>query len=292
MSMQVLEACELIPDIQAMPSGDATRITDCGDNLSGGQRARVSLARTLYAHSDVYLLDNCLAALDGSVANCVLRSMLHSPLMSHATIIMVSSHQPSIDASDFVIAMEHGRAASVVGQSGRGPAPVNNCKDNPRGRSAASPIKRPLALAQLSSKRSRSDEAGGRGVWMEDAWERCLSARDRLENQYEGCNAALGVPPVSVVGHAGEANSSCNDSPPGAAKKSGDDYGTQRHTLTLAVEVPAGAAASDAAVPYRGVSPPQARPTHVVCPPRALPTADCCVVAQPARIPPVDSGQA
>jgi len=185
MSMQVLEACELIPDIQAMPSGDATRITDCGDNLSGGQRARVSLARTLYAHSDVYLLDNCLAALDGSVANCVLRSMLHSPLMSHATIIMVSSHQPSIDASDFVIALEHGRAASAVGQ------------------------------------------AGGRGVWMEDAWERCLSARDRLENQYEGCNTALGVPPVSVGGHAGEANSSCTDSPPGAAKKSGDDYGTQ-----------------------------------------------------------------
>ena len=51
-----------------MPHGDVTLIGDRGVSLSGGQRARVSLARALYMEADVYLLDDPLSAVDAHVA--------------------------------------------------------------------------------------------------------------------------------------------------------------------------------------------------------------------------------
>ena len=51
-----------------MPHGDVTLIGDRGVSLSGGQRARVSLARALYMDADVYLLDDPLSAVDAHVA--------------------------------------------------------------------------------------------------------------------------------------------------------------------------------------------------------------------------------
>lgn len=50
-----------------MPNGDSTLIGDRGVSLSGGQRARVSLARALYMDADVYLLDDPLSAVDAAV---------------------------------------------------------------------------------------------------------------------------------------------------------------------------------------------------------------------------------
>lgn len=51
-----------------MPNGDSTMIGDRGVSLSGGQRARVSLARALYMEADVYLLDDPLSAVDAVVS--------------------------------------------------------------------------------------------------------------------------------------------------------------------------------------------------------------------------------
>lgn len=67
---QVLEACSLLPDLAIMEDGDQTEIGEKGLNLSGGQKARVSLARAMYSRAGVLLLDDGELALnraDGSL---------------------------------------------------------------------------------------------------------------------------------------------------------------------------------------------------------------------------------
>ncbi|KAH8832587.1 P-loop containing nucleoside triphosphate hydrolase protein [Flagelloscypha sp. PMI_526] len=64
----VLEACALLPDLAIMTDGDQTVVGEKGITLSGGQRARISLARAVYARADLVLLDDCLAAVDSHVA--------------------------------------------------------------------------------------------------------------------------------------------------------------------------------------------------------------------------------
>ena len=50
-----------------MVSGDLTLIGERGVTLSGGQKARVNLARAVYHEADIYLLDDPLSAVDASV---------------------------------------------------------------------------------------------------------------------------------------------------------------------------------------------------------------------------------
>ncbi|CAG8462760.1 17093_t:CDS:10 [Acaulospora colombiana] len=71
----VIEACGLKPDIAILPGGDLTEIGERGINLSGGQKARISLARAVYARADVYLLDDPLSAVDAH-ENTFLRKLV------------------------------------------------------------------------------------------------------------------------------------------------------------------------------------------------------------------------
>ncbi|WWC68420.1 uncharacterized protein I206_102347 [Kwoniella pini CBS 10737] len=64
---EVLEACALKQDLAILPSGDKTEVGEKGVSLSGGQKARISLARAVYARADLYLLDDPLAAVDSHV---------------------------------------------------------------------------------------------------------------------------------------------------------------------------------------------------------------------------------
>ncbi|KNE65845.1 hypothetical protein AMAG_09813 [Allomyces macrogynus ATCC 38327] len=59
---RILAACALVRDLQVLDAGDQTQIGERGIALSGGQKARVSLARACFMDSDVVVLDDVLAA--------------------------------------------------------------------------------------------------------------------------------------------------------------------------------------------------------------------------------------
>lgn len=67
--LKVVEVCGLERDLQLFPNGDRTFVGEKGYTLSGGQKARVTLARAVYADADIYLLDDPLSAVDPKVAN-------------------------------------------------------------------------------------------------------------------------------------------------------------------------------------------------------------------------------
>jgi ABC-type sulfate/molybdate transport systems ATPase subunit len=115
--LQTLSACQLLHDLRSMPCGDATSVTDSGDSLSGGQQARISLARTLYGPADIYLLDDVLAALNADVASALLRSVLLGPLCEGAIVILAGNHAGAITAADVVVALCDGEVAAYTVQS-------------------------------------------------------------------------------------------------------------------------------------------------------------------------------
>ncbi|KAL3686877.1 hypothetical protein R1sor_013186 [Riccia sorocarpa] len=106
---RVLDACALDVDIQQMQGGDLAEIGERGLNLSGGQRARLSLARALYQDCDTYLLDDPISAVDAHVAAWILEHAIAGPLMSGKTRILCTHHTQAVPMADIVIVMEEGR---------------------------------------------------------------------------------------------------------------------------------------------------------------------------------------
>lgn len=72
----IVEACCLRQDLTIMPAGDKTEIGEKGINLSGGQKQRISLARSLYARSDIYMLDDPLSAVDSHVGKHIFDNVI------------------------------------------------------------------------------------------------------------------------------------------------------------------------------------------------------------------------
>ncbi|KAJ7459489.1 multidrug resistance-associated ABC transporter [Mycena galericulata] len=105
---QVIRACNLEHDLEVLPHGEDTEIGERGINLSGGQKARVSLARAAYSKSDVVLLDDPLSAVDSYVGKAILdECILHGPLADR-TRILVTHSLHVLDKTDYIYVMDNG----------------------------------------------------------------------------------------------------------------------------------------------------------------------------------------
>ncbi|KAL9104794.1 MAG: hypothetical protein Q9163_000292 [Psora crenata] len=107
----VLEACALTVDMASFKNKDLSLIGENGVGLSGGQRARVALARAVYSRASILLLDDPLSALDHQTAEFIVKRCFRGPLMDGRTVILVT-HRVELcnDIAQQVIQVIDGRA--------------------------------------------------------------------------------------------------------------------------------------------------------------------------------------
>ncbi|XP_019519396.1 PREDICTED: multidrug resistance-associated protein 4 [Hipposideros armiger] len=100
---QVIKACALKKDLQLLEDGDLTVIGDRGSTLSGGQKARVNLARAVYQDADIYLLDDPLSAVDAEVGKHLFQLCICQTLYEKITILVTHQLQYLKAASQILI---------------------------------------------------------------------------------------------------------------------------------------------------------------------------------------------
>nr|XP_038033035.1 multidrug resistance-associated protein 7 isoform X2 [Anas platyrhynchos] len=105
---EVLEACALSEDLNILPAGDQTEVGENGVTLSGGQKARIALARAVYQEKELYLLDDPLAAVDADVANHLMRKCILG-VLQHKTRILCTHRTEFLEKADALVLMENGR---------------------------------------------------------------------------------------------------------------------------------------------------------------------------------------
>ncbi|PPQ81812.1 hypothetical protein CVT25_013648 [Psilocybe cyanescens] len=105
---KVIRACSLDHDLEVLPNGEDTEIGEKGINLSGGQKARVSLARAAYSDSDIVLLDDPLSAVDAYVGKSILENCLLSGPLADRTRVLVTHALHVLDKTDYIYVMDNG----------------------------------------------------------------------------------------------------------------------------------------------------------------------------------------
>lgn len=107
---QTINACALLEDFSSLPDGDKTEVGERGISLSGGQKARLTLARAVYARADVYLLDDVLSAVDGHVGRHIINNVLGPKgLLSGKTRILATNSIPVLAESDAIHMIKDGK---------------------------------------------------------------------------------------------------------------------------------------------------------------------------------------
>ncbi|XP_077200008.1 ATP-binding cassette sub-family C member 4 [Paroedura picta] len=103
---KVLRACALKKDLEVLPDGDLTVIGDRGATLSGGQKARVNLARAVYQDADIYLLDDPLSAVDAEVSKHLFEKCICQALCKKVCVLVTHQLQYLQAASQILILKE------------------------------------------------------------------------------------------------------------------------------------------------------------------------------------------
>ena len=107
---KVVHICELTKDLTNFTNGDLTEIGQRGVTLSGGQKARVGLARAVYSDADIYLLDDPLSAVDTKVGRRLFENCIFGHLSGRIRLLVTHQLQYLKDV-DRVIVMDNGSIA-------------------------------------------------------------------------------------------------------------------------------------------------------------------------------------
>lgn len=109
---RTIMACALLDDFAQLPDGDETVVGERGISLSGGQKARVSLARAVYARADIYLLDDVLSAVDSHVGRHIIDNVLGPRgLLSSKTRILATNAIAVLRQASYITLLKDGGIA-------------------------------------------------------------------------------------------------------------------------------------------------------------------------------------
>ncbi|KAL4488821.1 hypothetical protein ABPG72_016474 [Tetrahymena utriculariae] len=106
----VIDRCQLRSEIEngeVLPGGDMTEIGERGINLSGGQKQRVAIARAMYSDADIYIIDDCLSALDSHVGKNVFDLVLKGAL-KNKTVVFVTHALHYMPEVERIVVMKDG----------------------------------------------------------------------------------------------------------------------------------------------------------------------------------------
>ncbi|EGR28734.1 hypothetical protein IMG5_169310 [Ichthyophthirius multifiliis] len=104
----IFQTC-LIKDFANFQQGDKTLIGEKGANLSGGQKARITLARALYNDTEILLLDDILSAVDAHVAKSIINNCLKIKDSQNKTILLSTHALYYMKYMDYIYFMENGQ---------------------------------------------------------------------------------------------------------------------------------------------------------------------------------------
>jgi ATP-binding cassette subfamily B protein len=107
---RALEVAQAGDFVRAMPESLQAPIAQGGTNVSGGQRQRLAIARTLVARPEIYLFDDSFSALDYAT-DAALREALRAEIVD-ATVVIVAQRVSTIRDADRIVVLDEGR---VVG---------------------------------------------------------------------------------------------------------------------------------------------------------------------------------
>ncbi|ODV65349.1 P-loop containing nucleoside triphosphate hydrolase protein [Hyphopichia burtonii NRRL Y-1933] len=100
----VVFACCLQDDLKNLEAGDFTEVGEKGMTLSGGQKARIALARAVYASYDIILLDDVLSAVDVKVGQHIIEHCVFG-LLKEKTLVLATHQLSLVDSADKIIFM-------------------------------------------------------------------------------------------------------------------------------------------------------------------------------------------
>lgn len=107
----VIAACGLERDLTLLPQSDLTFVGEKGYTLSGGQKARISLARSIYHKAEYYLMDDPLSSVDPRVANHIFQKCFKE-FLAGKTILLVTHQLQFIEQADLIIYMHESKVAA------------------------------------------------------------------------------------------------------------------------------------------------------------------------------------
>lgn len=104
--------CSLERDLDILPNGDQTIIGERGINLSGGQKARVNLARAIYKQADIYLLDDPLSAVDAHVGKNIFENCIQG-FLGDKICVLVTHQLQYLKTIENIVLMNMGKVEAV-----------------------------------------------------------------------------------------------------------------------------------------------------------------------------------